>query len=79
MVATAKGQAEVRRFSLGPPDRPVVSIEHLETSAVDVQWPREIRIDLAKGVKPMALVEREKDMSFPLRAMLAPRARSSGG
>jgi Domain of Unknown Function (DUF748) len=73
LAATVKGQAEVRRFSLGPPDRPVVSIEHLETSGVDVQWPREIRIDLAKVVKPVALVEREKDRSFPLRAMLAPR------
>ena len=73
LAAIVRGQAEVRRFSLGPPDRPVVSIEHLETSGVDVQWPREIRIDLAKVVKPVALVEREKDRSFPLREILAPR------
>ncbi len=73
LAATVTGQAELRRFSLGPPDRPVVSIEHLETSGIDVQWPREIRIDLVKIVKPVALVEREKDRSFPLRAMLAPR------
>jgi hypothetical protein len=78
VAATVRGQVEVRRFSLGPPDRPVVKVERLETSGIDVQWPGEIRIDLAKVVKPVALVEREKDGSFPLRTMLTPRHQTQG-
>ncbi|MGH7332601.1 MAG: DUF748 domain-containing protein [Candidatus Rokuibacteriota bacterium] len=79
VTATVKGQAEVRRFTLGPPDRPVVSVEHLEAHGIDVQWPGEIKIDRAKLVKPVALVEREKDGSFLLRAMLAPHNQAAEG
>lgn len=78
LAAIVKGQAEVRRFSLGPPDLPVVSIEHFEASGIDVQSPGEIRIDLAKVVRPVALVEREQDGTFPLRAMLTPRHQVAG-
>jgi len=79
LTATAKGQAELRSFTLGPPDRPVVRFERLETNGIDVQWPGEVRIDLVKVVKPVALVEREKDGSFPLRTMLAPRNQAVAG
>ena len=73
LTATGEGQAELRQLTLGPPDQPAVTIERVETNGIEVQWPRDIRVDLVKLVKPVALLERDKDGSFPLRAMLAPR------
>ena len=73
LTATGAGQAELRQLTLGPPDEPAVKVERVETNGIEVQWPRDVRVDLVKLVKPVALVERDKDGSFPLRAMLAPR------
>jgi hypothetical protein len=73
LTATGAGQVELRRLTLGPPDQPAVAIERIETHGIEVQWPRDIRVDLVRIVKPAAVLERDHDGSFPLRAMLAPR------
>ncbi len=73
VTATVKGQAEVRNFALGAADSPAVQAERVETTGIDVQWPEAVRVDLVKLVKPSAVLEREKDGSFPLRTMLTPR------
>jgi hypothetical protein len=74
---TAAGQAEVRQLAIGPPDKPALKVERIETNGIAVQWPRDIRVDLVKIVKPDALLERDSDGSFPLRAMLTPRNQGS--
>ena len=77
VTAKGAGQAEVRQFTLGPPDRPAVKVERVETNGIELAWPRDVRVDLVKIVKPFALLEREKDGSFPLRTMLAPRGQAA--
>jgi hypothetical protein len=61
-------------LALGPPERPVVSARSLEASGIELRWPGEIVIGRLALDDPVALVEREADGSFPLRAMLRPRA-----
>jgi Domain of Unknown Function (DUF748) len=78
VTVTGAGQAELRQFTLGPPDQPVVRMESMETSGIRLTWPREVGVDLVKIVKPSALLEREKDGSFPLRTMLTPRNQRDG-
>jgi hypothetical protein len=73
LTITGAGQSELRRLTLGPPDQPSVAIERIETTGIEVQWPRDIRVDLVRIVTPTVLLERDEDGSFPLRAMLAPR------
>jgi hypothetical protein len=75
---TGAGRAELRQFTLGPPDRPAVRIERVETTGIRLGWPGELRVDLVKIAKPLGLLEREKDGSFPLRAMLTPRDQRGG-
>jgi hypothetical protein len=77
-TTAAKGQAALHTLTLGPPDQAVVRVEQLEVTGIDVQWPRAIAVDLVKIVKPYALLERDKDGTFPLRAMLTPRAEPGG-
>jgi hypothetical protein len=73
VTATGSGQAELRAFTLGPPDRPAVSVERVEVTGVELAWPGDARVDRVRVVKPAVLLERDKDGSFPLRAMLTPR------
>jgi hypothetical protein len=60
-------------LALGPPDRPVLSAKSLEASAIEIRWPAELVVGRLAVDDPVALVEREQDGTFPLRAMLRPR------
>ena len=68
---TANGRASVSRVALGPPKEPVVSIEQANVTTIDVRWPTQIKIGQVQVRKPSALIERNKDGTLPLRAMLA--------
>lgn len=78
VTVTGAGQAEVRQFTLGPPDAPAVTIERVETNGIQLTWPRDLGVDLVKIVRPFGLLERERDGSFTLRTMLTPRDQRPG-
>jgi uncharacterized protein involved in outer membrane biogenesis len=71
LQATANGKVSVSRLALGPPKEPLVSIEQASATTIDVKWPTQIKIARVLVRKPSALIERNKDGSLPLRAMLA--------
>jgi hypothetical protein len=61
-------------LALGPAGRPVVTVKRLEASGIELRWPSEIVVGRLAVGDPVALVEREQDGTFPLRAMLRPRS-----
>jgi hypothetical protein len=73
VAVTASGAATARAFTLGPPASAPVKIERLAASGIDVRWPERVRVDQVVIVRPSARIERERDGTFPLRALLAPR------
>jgi hypothetical protein len=78
VAVTGRGRAELRRFTLGPPDRPPIAIERVETIGIQATWPGEVRVDLVRIARPIGLLERDTDGSFALRAMLTPRDQRGG-
>ncbi|MGH7767965.1 MAG: DUF748 domain-containing protein [Candidatus Binatia bacterium] len=77
LQASAKGRASVSRLALGPPKTPVVAIEQANVATIDINWPGQIKIARVQVRRPSALIEREKDGTLPLRAMLAAPASES--
>lgn len=75
LEVTVKGTGGLRNVRLGPPERPPLAIERVETSGIDVQWPSRVRVDRLTVTRPSVLVERDRDGTFPVRAMLTPRSR----
>jgi len=71
------GTAGASRVTVGPGDRPPVAVEGLEIAGLEANWPDRVRVAHVVIRKPSALLEREKDGSFPLRAMLRPAADES--
>jgi hypothetical protein len=76
LTAKGSGQAELRQFRLGPPDRPPIAVESVAATGIDLTWPGNLRVDLVQITRPTGLLERDRDGTFPLREMLAPRAQA---
>lgn len=70
----ARGNLEVKNLTLGRDPAPV-TVASASVTGIDLDWPTRLRIERATVTKPSALLERDKDGSFPLRAILAPRQR----
>jgi len=75
----ATGRLAARDLVLGPPAQPTATIAHVELGGIRGRWPHGLDIAQAVITEPSLLVEREKDGSFPLRAMLAPRGEPRDG
>ena len=71
------GTAGVSKLALGPGARPPLAVDAVEVAGVEVDWPERVRVARVAIRKPAALLEREKDGSFPLRTMLMPQASKS--
>jgi hypothetical protein len=71
------GTASASRLTIGPGNRPPVSVERVEIVELDADWPTRVRVGRVTIRKPSLLLEREKDGSFPLRAMLVPAPATS--
>jgi hypothetical protein len=71
------GTASASRLTVGPGSRPPLAVEGLEVAGLEGDWPDRIRVGRVAIRKPSALIERDKDGSFPLRSMLVPPAQSS--
>ncbi|HMH54383.1 MAG TPA: DUF748 domain-containing protein, partial [Candidatus Acidoferrum sp.] len=64
------GSAGASKLTLGPGARPPLAVESVEITGLEADWPERIRVARVAIRKPAALLEREKDGSFPLRTML---------
>ena len=68
------GTVGASRLTLGPGAKPPLAVEGVEVAGLEADWPDRIRVARVAIRKPSALLEREKDGSFPLRTMLTPPA-----
>jgi uncharacterized protein DUF748 len=68
------GTVGASRLTLGPGAKPPLAVEGVEIAGLEADWPDRIRVARVAIRKPSALLEREKDGSFPLRTMLTPAA-----
>jgi hypothetical protein len=64
------GAVGASRLTLGPGAKPPLAVEGVEVAGLEADWPDRIRVARVAIRKPSALLEREKDGSFPLRTML---------
>lgn len=78
VTLAARGDLGARDLAVGAPDRPVVSIARASASGVELRWPESVRVDRIVVEQPSALVERDTDGAFPLRAMLSPGPTDGG-
>jgi hypothetical protein len=67
------GQARLARFRLNDGDRAVVTVGRLDTSGIDVDWPRRVALQSVKLRRPRLLIERGEDGQFRLRRLVTPR------
>ena len=79
LEARLTGAAVAHGLVLGPADRPAVSLERVDASGIEVEWPKVVRIGRLALERPTLLVEREADGRFPLRAMLRRSAPTADG
>jgi uncharacterized protein DUF748 len=73
LTVGVRGTMTGEKLRLGPAPTPPVSIERVTATGIDVRWPERVAIARVRVTKPWVLLEREKDGTFPLRAMLSPR------
>ncbi|HYE91936.1 MAG TPA: DUF748 domain-containing protein, partial [Terriglobales bacterium] len=77
----ATGQMRLQRFRLLDGDRAVVSVSRVETSGLDVDWPRRLAIERVLLRRPRLLVERAENGEIALQRLLELRwdAPAAGG
>jgi hypothetical protein len=75
LAFTARGTTDVKNMTLGRDPAPV-TIAAASVTGIDLDWPKRVRIERATVTKLVGLIERDKDGSFPIRALFAPRQRS---
>jgi uncharacterized protein DUF748 len=75
-TVTAQGTATASGIVFGSGQDQPLSVEKIALSGIDVRWPSQATIARVTVTQPSVLVVRDKDGSFPLRAMLTPPAAS---
>jgi hypothetical protein len=78
LAVGARGELGARDLAVGAPDRPVVSIPRATASGIELRWPDSVRADRVVIEQPSALIERDREGAFPLRAMLSPGPTGGG-
>src|SRR5262249_1887834 len=61
LAITARGTASLDNLAVADGQRPLLTIEHLETTALDFTWPATVTIDGIRVKNPWVLVERRSD------------------
>jgi hypothetical protein len=67
------GQARLQAFRLNDGERAVVTVGRVETSGIDVDWPKRIAIRSVQLRRPHLLIERDADGEIRLRRLVTPR------
>jgi hypothetical protein len=73
LLVQIDGDAQLRRFTLGDGDRPVVSVARVDTTGIDVDWPQRIAVQRVHMRAPRLLLERTRDGEMTLPRLLTPR------
>jgi uncharacterized protein DUF748 len=73
---TAQGTVNASGVAFGNGQDQPLSVETIALTGIDVRWPSQATIERVTVTRPSALVVRDRDGSFPLRAMLTPPAAS---
>ena len=71
------GQARLQRFRLNDGDRAVVTVGRIETTGIDVDWPKRIALGSVKLRRPQLLIERDDAGEIRLRRLVTPRWRQA--
>ncbi|MBI1736922.1 MAG: DUF748 domain-containing protein [Candidatus Rokubacteria bacterium] len=66
------GNARVQRFALRDGERALVAVGRMDTTGVDVDWPKRIAVRSVQLRRPRLLVERDAKGEFELLAFLKP-------
>jgi len=72
-VVAVGGQARLQGFRLNDGDRAVVTVGRVETSGIDVEWPRRIALQSVTLRSPRLLIERDEKGEIRLRRLVTPR------
>jgi Domain of Unknown Function (DUF748) len=78
LKVSVRGTAGVSRLSVVEGKRRVLSAGRVEARGLDVDWPERVNVERLTLRQPWALVERDEQGAFPLRAMLGPAAARNG-
>lgn len=73
LAVQVTGQARLQAFRLNDGDRAVVTVGRVETSGIDVDWPRRITLQSVQFRRPRLLIERDAKGEIRLRQLVKPR------
>ena len=73
LLVQVDGDAQLRRFTLSHGDRPVVSVARVETTGINVDWPKRIAVQRVHMRAPRLLVERAPTGEVVLQRLITPR------
>jgi hypothetical protein len=72
LAIAVRGDAAVADVALAEGNRPLVAVGRVETSGIDYTWPAKVAIDRVRIQKARAAIERQRDGTLPLLALLTP-------
>lgn len=78
-AVTGTGNATVEGLTIGDPGEAPITVARIVLDGLTVRWPFAVALDGVTLVEPSALIVREEDGSFPLRAMLTTAGEDAGG
>lgn len=73
LAVSVTGQARVQRFRLSDGDRPVITVGRVETTGIDVDWPKRIAVQSVRFARPRLLIERDAEGDFAIQRLVTPR------
>lgn len=73
LTVQLSGQARLQSFRLSDEDRPVVTVGRVDTTGIDVDWPRRITLRSVLFRRPRVLIERDAQGQLLLRRLVTPR------
>ncbi|MGH7255493.1 MAG: AsmA family protein, partial [Nitrospirales bacterium] len=71
VTASGRGEFSVRGLEVGPADARILLAERADAIAVDIAWPGRLAVRCLRFRKPIAILEREEDGTFPMRDLIA--------
>ena len=74
----ARGTASLADVALAEGEQPVITAARVETTGLDYAWPAKVAIDRLRVQAPRAAIERRRDGTFPLVALLTGARGTSG-
>jgi uncharacterized protein involved in outer membrane biogenesis len=73
LAVTLRGSAGVSKLAFLDRDRPLLTLERVEVTGIDAQWPTKLAIDRLRVTEPWARIERDAQGSLSLRTLFLRR------